>query len=92
MSRRKDTARALMQQKRRRRQWLTFVRMCHYGVNNFSRNAWLTVAATLVMTITLLIVFTTFVAQRSLPDTAQAINKDIDRSIYLRRSALSRCW
>ena len=28
MSRRKDTARALMQQKRRRRQWLTFVRMC----------------------------------------------------------------
>lgn len=84
MSRRKDTARALMQQKRRRRQWLTFVRMCHYGVNNFSRNAWLTVAATLVMTITLLIVFTTFVAQRSLADTAQAINKDIDRSIYLR--------
>lgn len=84
MSRRKDTARALMQQKRRRRQWLTFVRMCRYGVNNFSRNAWLTVAATLVMTITLLIVFTTFVAQRSLADTAQAINKDIDRSIYLR--------
>lgn len=73
-----------MQQKRRRRQWLTFVRMCRYGVNNFSRNAWLTVAATLVMTITLLIVFTTFVAQRSLADTAQAINKDIDRSIYLR--------
>ena len=36
------------------------------------------------MTITLLIVFTTFVAQRSLADTAQAINKDIDRSIYLR--------
>ena len=84
MSRRKDTARALMQQKRRRRQWLTFVRICRYGVNNFSRNAWLTVAATLVMTITLLIVFTTFVAQRSLADTAQAINKDIDRSIYLR--------
>jgi len=73
-----------MQQKRRRRQWLTFVRMCRYGINNFSRNAWLTVAATLVMTITLLIVFTTFVAQRSLADTAQAINKDIDRSIYLR--------
>lgn len=84
MSRRKDTARVLMQQKRRRRQWLTFVRMCRYGINNFSRNAWLTVAATLVMTITLLIVFTTFVAQRSLADTAQAINKDIDRSIYLR--------
>ena len=84
MSRRKDTARALMQQKRRRRQWLTFVRMCRYGVNNFSRNAWLTVAATLVMTITLLFVFTTFVAQRSHAATAQAINKDIDRSIYLR--------
>ena len=45
--------------KQRRRGWLTFVRMCRYGINSFSRNAWLTVAATAVMSITLLIVFMT---------------------------------
>ena len=84
MSRNKDTARALIQQKRRRRQWLTFLRICRYGVSNFRRNAWLTVAATLVMTITLLIIFATFVAQRALSDTALTIGKELDRSIYLK--------
>lgn len=85
MSRRDASSnRAFAQQKRHRRQWLTFVRMCRYGVNNFSRNAWLTVAATAVMTITLLIIFMTFVAQNVLSDTAADIGKRIDRSIYLK--------
>ncbi len=84
MSRNKDTARALIQQKRRRRQWLTFLRVCRYGLSNFRRNAWLTVAATLVMTITLLIIFATFVAQQALRDTASTIGKELDRSIYLK--------
>ena len=44
-SRREDKkntgARALTRQRRsRQRKWLTFVRMCRYGVNNFTRNAW----------------------------------------------------
>ncbi|MFZ1258702.1 MAG: permease-like cell division protein FtsX [Candidatus Saccharimonas sp.] len=71
-------------QHRHRRQWLAFLRMCRYGVNNFTRNAWLTVAATAVMTITLLIVFVTVVAQNVLADTAQTVGKRIDRSIYLK--------
>ena len=79
----KANIRALAKQKRHRRQWLTFLRMCRYGINNFSRNAWLTIAATAVMTITLLIVFVTAAAQNVLTDTTTAVGKNIDRSIYL---------
>lgn len=69
--------------KRFKRRWVTFVRMCRYGVNNFSRNAWLTVAATAVMTITLLIVFTTLVARSVLLDTVEDLKQKVDISIYL---------
>ena len=71
-------------QRRHRRQWLTFVRMCRYGVNNFTRNAWLTIAATAVMTITLIIIFLTVVAQNVLSSTTQEVGKRIERSIYLK--------
>lgn len=84
MSRKDKNSKAFAQAKRHRRQWLTFVRMCRYGVNNFTRNAWLTVAATAVMTITLLIVLLTVVAQNVLADTATEVGKNIDRSIYLK--------
>ncbi len=85
MSRKDKNAKAFAQAKKHRRQWLTFVRMCRYGVNNFTRNAWLTVAATVVMTITLLIVFVTVVAQNVLADTVVEVGKNIDRSIYLKK-------
>jgi cell division transport system permease protein len=84
MSKRKLDAKAFAQQKRNRRQWLTFVRMCRYGVNNFSRNAWLTVAATAVMTITLLVVFTTLAARNVLLDTVSVIRDNVDMSIYVK--------
>ena len=84
MAKKVNNAKALAGQRRHRRQWLTFLRMCRYGVNNFTRNAWLTVAATAVMTITLLIIFTTFVAQNILADTTTQVGKRIDRSIYLK--------
>lgn len=83
MSKSQNT-KALAQAKKHRRQWLTFLRMCRYGVNNFTRNAWLTIAATAVMTITLLIVLLTVVAQNVLSDTATEVAKNIDRSIYLK--------
>ena len=83
MSKRKIDAKAFAQQKRRRRQWITFIRMCRYGVNNFSRNAWLTVAATAVMTITLLIVFMTLAARNTLQTTVEATRDKVDLSIYL---------
>lgn len=84
MAKRKLDAKAFSQQKRKRRQWLTFVRMCRYGVNNFSRNAWLTIAATAVMTITLLIIFVTLSARQVLVDTVDQIKDKVDMSIYVK--------
>lgn len=78
-----NAPRALTQGKKTRRKWLTFVRMCRYGINNFSRNMWLTVAATAVMTITLLIMFFTLVARQVLVDTVDAIKDKVDMSIYV---------
>jgi len=83
MSKKMD-AKAFALQKRKRRQWLTFVRMCRYGVNNFSRNAWLTIAATAVMTITLLVVFVTLAARNVLLDTVSEIRDKVDMSIYIK--------
>lgn len=84
MSKRKLDAKAFAQQKRNRRRFVTFIRMCRYGVNNFSRNAWLTIAATAVMTITLLIVFSTFAARNVLVETVDQISSKVDMSIYLK--------
>lgn len=85
MSKRKVDAKTFAQQKRTRRQWLTFVRMCRYGVNNFSRNTWLTIAATAVMTITLLIIFMTLSARNVLVDSLADLSKKVDMSIYIQK-------
>lgn len=67
-----------------RRRWLTWLRMMRYGANNFTRNAWLTTAATAVMTITLLIIFMTLAARTMLDDTVTKFRQDIDIPIFLR--------
>lgn len=90
MSKRKLDAKAFAHQKRTRRQWITFLRMCRYGVNNFSRNAWLTVAATAVMTITLLVVFITLAARNVLVDTVGEIRNKVDMSIYVKTDTPSQ--
>lgn len=87
MSNKKIDAKTFAQQRKRRRRTLTFVRMVRYGVNNFSRNAWLTIAATAVMTITLLIVFTTLTARQVLSSTVDSIRDKVDMSIYLENGA-----
>lgn len=79
----KPNTKVLQTRKRQRRQWLTFMRMCRYGINNFTRNAWLTIAATAVMTITLLIIFMTVAAQNILSNTVSSIGSKVDMSIYL---------
>ncbi len=85
----KSTTQQLTSRRKRSREWRTFLRMLRYGVNNFSRNAWLTIAATAVMTITLLIVFLTVVSQVVLSDTTAELAKRIDRSIYLKTDTSS---
>lgn len=74
----------LAQNKKLRRRWLTWVRMARYGANNFTRNAWLTTAATAVMTITLVIIFTTVMARSVLVSTVDELRQKVDYSIYLR--------
>ena len=66
-----------------RRKWITILRILRYGVSNFSRNAWLTTAATVVMIITLTIVLTTFTARLVFNDTIQQIRDKIDVSVYI---------
>jgi cell division transport system permease protein len=83
-AKRKLDSKAFAKQKQGRRKWLTFIRMCRYGVNNFSRNAWLTIAATAVMTITLLIIFTAVTARSVLVTTIDQVRDQVDMSIYLK--------
>lgn len=83
-AKRKLDSKAFAKQKQSRRRWLTFIRMCRYGVNNFTRNAWLTIAATAVMTITLLIIFTSVASRSILLDTVGELRNKVDMSIYLK--------
>lgn len=57
--------------------------MLRYGVNNITRNAWLTIAATAVMTITLLVIFSAVAARTVLVDTANDIKDKVSMSVYV---------
>ena len=76
--------------KQRSRRTLTFMRMVRYGVNNFSRNAWLTIAATAVMSVTLLIIFMTVAARDVLLNTVNDLSDKVDFSIYLKSDVESK--
>ncbi|MDR3125623.1 MAG: hypothetical protein LBU20_00910 [Candidatus Nomurabacteria bacterium] len=67
------------------RKFLMWRRTVKYGVSNFSRNIWLSLAAILVMSFTLLIVFVAAAAALALNDTV-ALTKieKMDLSLYLR--------
>lgn len=84
MAKNKQNTKVLSQQKHRRRQWITFVRMCRYGVNNFTRNAWLTLAATAIMTLTLLVIFVSFASRNVLVDTSAQISDNLKMSVFLK--------
>jgi cell division transport system permease protein len=83
-TKKKLDSKSYAQQKRHRRQWTTFMRMCRYGINNFTRNAWLTIAATAIMTITLLVIFTSVVSRNVLIDTLTNLRDNVSMSIYLK--------
>lgn len=79
----KSDSKTAANKKRLRRKLLSFFRVIRYGTDSFIRNSWLSVAATAVMTITLLIIFTAFVAQNVLTDTIGDLRNKVDMSIYL---------
>lgn len=86
----KDERAKLVQNKKLRRRWLTWLRMARYGANNFTRNAWLTTAATAVMTVTLVIVLITVVAQGVLRSTVDDVRQKVDFSIYLKNEVTDK--
>ena len=83
--RKKQNSKVIMQHKQRRRKTLTLWRITKYGANSFVRNAWLSVAATAVMTVTLVIIFGSLLARSILMDTVDDIKNKVDMSIYLKK-------
>ena len=59
-------------------------RIVKYGTSGFSRNIWLSSAATAVMVITLIISFVTVVASVILTNTAEMMKEKIDLTIYFK--------
>jgi len=59
-------------------------RIVKYGTRGFSRNIWLSTAATVVMAFTLIILFATVVASVILTNTAELMKDKIDITIYLK--------
>lgn len=59
-------------------------RIFKYGAISFSRNIWLSIAATLVMSMTLIILFVTIIASAILASTADAMREKIDITIYFK--------
>lgn len=74
-----------------RRKWITILRVARYGLSNFTRNAWLTTAATAVMVVTLTIILATFTIQLVFDDTLAEFRKKIDISVYLCDKQVPNC-
>lgn len=87
MSAKKELKKGRLVNNQRRRTFLTWTRVVRYGLRNFTRNAWLTVAATVVMTITLLIILVTAVASSVLGETITSQKDKMELSFYIRYDA-----
>lgn len=73
-----------MQKNHQRHMLRTSARIVKYGTKGFSRNIWLSTAATVVMSITLIILFVTVVASVILTNTAEMMKDKIDITIYFK--------
>ncbi len=62
----------------------TEARIVKYGTSGFTRNIWLSTAATVVMMVTLIILFVTVVASVILTSTAELMKDKIDITIYIK--------
>lgn len=80
----KQAEKSLEKQRYSRHRFLTISRIFRYGLNSFFRNSWLSIAATAVMTITLLIIFSAAAIQNVLSDTLGDLREKVDMSIYLK--------
>ena len=73
-----------MQKTRQKHPMRTQARIAKYGAKGFGRNIWLSTAATVVMAITLIILFITVVASVILTSTADLMKDKIDITIYVK--------
>lgn len=73
-----------MQKNRSKHPVRTQARIVKYGTSGFTRNIWLSSAATIVMAITLIILFVTVVASVILTSTAELMKDKIDITIYIK--------
>ncbi len=73
-----------MQKNRSRHLMREKARVVKYGTKSFGRNIWLSTAATVVMAITLIILFVTVVASVILTNTAEMMKDKIDITIYFK--------
>ncbi len=80
----KANSKSISNQKRSSRRMLTFYRVCRYGLDSFIRNSWLSVAATAVMVITLLIIFVAAAVHTVMVDTVGSLRDKVNMSIYLK--------
>lgn len=62
-------------------------RVLKYGTKSLARNAWLTIAAIAIMTITLLILSVTIIATSAMRTVIANITEQVDMSIYIKQSA-----
>lgn len=65
-------------------------RIAKYGTISFTRNVWLSIAATLVMTITLIILSVTVAASVVLSHTAESMRDKIDITVFFRPNTSQR--
>ena len=59
-------------------------RVLKYGAISFGRNIWLSLAAILVMTVTLVVLFVTVVAMSALNTTANSMREKIDITVFFK--------
>lgn len=72
------------------RRWITTVRIWRYGAENFVRNAWLSLASMLIMTITLLVIFVGVASNNILKDTLHGVRDSVEMSIYVKNNIDSK--
>ncbi|MBQ6130705.1 permease-like cell division protein FtsX [Candidatus Saccharibacteria bacterium] len=68
----------------KRKSFRNVSRIVKYGTINFGRNIWLSTAATLVMTLTLIVLSITLVATLVLSETADAMKNRIDITLFFK--------
>src|SRR5687767_7358531 len=67
--------------------WITIWRVMQAGTRNFFRNAWLSIAATAMMVITLSVMLGAIILNVALNDTLDDVTRKIDVAVFLNDSA-----